>query len=334
MKTDGTTGTMSAEENADARRREKLARENEARSRQEGINRGVIFASIIGFAILLISGIIVYSVYKRDHNSLLSQMEAQKVTFSNTINSRDSVIGEWITTFADIEKNIAMIKEKQHIISINASNNELARDKKKLIVEDITYINTLLEQNKMKIALLTSQLNKSNGSITLLNKKIAELEESVKLSEGEISELKNSLVGKNFEIAQLNEQNTSLQSTIVQKDEKITNQTHELNKAFFACGTYKQLKAKGLLTKEGGFIGLGKSKSLLSNFSDSAFVQIDRVETKSIPVNSKSAKLLSEHPSSSYQYIRDKDKRIASIEISDPESFWKISKYAVVVITN
>jgi hypothetical protein len=62
-------------------------------------------------------------------------------------------------------------------------------------------------------------------------------------------------------------------------------------------------------------------------------MQIDITVTKSIPVNSKSAKLISEHPANSYQFIRDKDKKIVSIEITDPAQFWKISKYAVVELT-
>jgi len=48
----------------------------------------------------------------------------------------------------------------------------------------------------------------------------------------------------------------------------------------------------------------------------------------------KSARLISEHPANSYQLIRDKYKKIESIEITDPAQFWKISKYAVVEITN
>src|ERR1035437_10308218 len=135
------------------------------------------------------------------------------------------------------------------------------------------------------------------------------------------------------EIEQLNTEKSDLQSTVVQKDEKINTQTFEINKAFFACGTFKQLKAKGLLTKEGGFIGLGKTKTLAGSFPDSSFKQIDITVMKSIPVNSKSAKLISEHPANSYQFIRDKDKKIESIEITDPVQFWKISKYAVVEIT-
>ena len=124
-----------------------------------------------------------------------------------------------------------------------------------------------------------------------------------------------------------------MQDTIVKKVEKINTQTFEMNKAFYTCGTYKELKAKGLLTKEGGFIGLGKTESLTGNFPDSAFVQIDLTETNSISFNSKNAKLISEHPAGSYEFIRDKDKKIESVEIKDPALFWKNSKYAVVEIT-
>jgi regulator of replication initiation timing/tetrahydromethanopterin S-methyltransferase subunit F len=243
------------------------------------------------------------------------------------------VIGEWITTFGDIEKNIAMIKEKEHIISINSSNPELSKEKRQQVVEDIKYINSLLEQNKQKIVSLNAQLKKSGGTIKALQTRISELEASVKQSESEISDLKTTLLSKNFENEQLNTRNADLQNTVAQKEEKINTQTYEMNKAFFACGTFKQLKAKGLLTKAGGFIGLGKTKTLAGSFPDSSFKQIDITVTKSIPVNSKSAKLITEHPTNSYQFIRNKDKKIESLEITDPVQFWKISKYAVVETT-
>lgn len=330
MKNDENIDPRSAEEKAEARKREAIIRENEERKRQEGLKKGALTASIIGFIILLIAGIIVYSVYNRDHKQLLTQMGLQKNTFTEKLTSRDSAIGVWITSFDEIEKNIALIKEKEHIITMNASNKEFAKDRKQQVLEDITYINTLLEQNKQKIASLNARLNKSGGTIKALETKMTELEASVKQSEGDISDLKSTLVAKNFEIDQLNTKNTDLSNTIVQKEEKITDQTNELNKAFIVSGTYKQLKAKGLLTKEGGFIGLGKTKTLAGSFSDSLFKQIDITVTKSIVINSKNAKLITEHPASSYKFIRDKDKKVESIEITDPAQFWKISKYAVV----
>jgi len=330
MKIDENIDPKPVDDNAEARKKEALIRENE---KKEGIKKAVVTTSIIGFVVLLIAVIIAYSLYNHDHKLLLSQMEIQKNSFTDKIASRDSSIGDWITTFGDIEKNIAIIKEKEHIISTNSSNVELSKDKKQQILEDIKYINTLLEQNKKKIASLNSQLSKSGGTIKAQQNIITELEASVKQSESDISDLKTTLLSKKFEIDQLNTKNSDLQGTIVQKDEKINTQTYEMNKAFFACGTFKQLKAKGLLTKEGGFIGLGKTKTLAGSFPDSSFMQIDITVTKSIPVNSMSAKLITEHPANSYQFIRDKDKKIASIEITDPVQFWKISKYAVIEIT-
>jgi hypothetical protein len=328
MKTDENNSTNPVNENAGP------GKNNiEKTSRDEGVKKAVVRTSIIGFIILLVVGIVAFSLYSRDHKKLVNLMQEQKVSLTDKITARDSVIGEWITTFDDIEKNIIMIKEKEKLINLNSSNTEISNDKRLQVLEDIKTINTLLEQNKKKIASLNAQLKKSGGTIKVLQTKIAELEISMKQNETEISELKTALVDKKFEVEQLNTQMTVMQDTLARKDEKISTQTFEINKAFYTCGTYKELKAKGLLTKEGGFIGLGKTKSLTANFSDDAFTQIDITELKSIPVNSKSAKLISEHPEGSYELIRDSDKKIVSIDIKDPAQFWKISKYAVVEIT-
>jgi SMC interacting uncharacterized protein involved in chromosome segregation len=180
---------------------------------------------------------------------------------------------------------------------------------------------------------LNEQLKKSGGTIKGLQNKIADLEAAMKKSEIEISDLKTALTEKNFKIEQLNGRVTDMQVAIEQKDETISTQTAEINKAYVTAGTFKSLKAKGLVSKEGGFLGLGKNKSLQENFPDSLFSQIDITVTKTIPVNSKSAKLLTEHPTGSYAMIHEDKDKIAYIEITDPNQFWKISKYAVVEVS-
>jgi hypothetical protein len=333
MKTDENNKTNPENVNAGTNKNEEAKTDFEKKTRDEGVKKGVVTTSIISFIILLIAGIIGFSLYSREHNKLINLMEIQRTSLTGEITTRDSVISEWITTFDDIEKNIALIKEKEKVITINSSNAEIPKDKKLQVLEDIKLINTLLEQNKKKIVSLTAQLQKSGGTMKVLQNKISQLEASMKQNENEISELKTSLINKKFEVEQLNTQMIVMQDTIALKDEKISTQTNELNKAFYIIGTYKELKVKGLLTKEGGFIGLGKTKSLTGKFPDNSFIQIDITQTKSISVNSKSVKLITEHPAGSYEFIRDKNKVITSIEIKDPVLFWKISKYAVVEIT-
>lgn len=306
---------------------------NESKARKEGIKKGILTATIISVIILLAGVAVVYSLFNREHKEQLSLMATQKSTLTEQITARDSMIGEWISTFDQIEKNLVLIKEKEKIITTNSSDREFSKDKKQQILEDIKYINSLLDQNKKKIASLNAQLKKSGGTIKVLQEKIAELEASMKQSENEIAELRTVLADKNFAIEQLNTQMNGMQNTIVLKDDKISNQTYEMNKAFLASGTYKELKEKGLVTKEGGFIGLGKKISLLENFPDSSFSEINITETKTIPVNSKNARLITEHPAGSYEFIRDSNNKIVEyIEIKDPGQFWKISKYAVVDI--
>ena len=334
MKTDDDNTTNAASENAEIRRKEKVKIDLEKdMARDEGMKKGVLTTSVIAFIILLVAGIIVFLLYRGEHNKLLGLMETQKTSLTEEVTARDSVISLWVTTFDDIQKNITLIKEKEKLITVNSSNAEISNDKKHQVLEDIKAINTLLEQNKKKIAFLNAQLKKSGGTIQVLQTKISELEATMKQNENEISELKTSLVNKKFEVDQLNTKVVVMQDTIAKKDEKISTQTYEMNKAFYVCGTFKELKAKGLLTKEGGFIGLGRTETLTGKFPNNSFVEIDLTQMKLIPVNSKSAKLISDHPAGSYEFIRDKDKKIESIEIKDPALFWKASKYAVIEIT-
>jgi hypothetical protein len=308
------------------------SRNNERKAKKEGMKKGILTTALIALLLLVVAGFVVNSMYKTEQKKHVAIVENQKHSYTQLLTSRDSVINEWMLTFDEIEKNLATVKEKENIITMKSSDQEFSKDKKQQILKDIEYVNTLLDQNKKKIASLTAQLKNSGSTIKGLQVKIAELEASMKQSETEIADLKVALTKKDFEIGQLNTRMTEAQAAIVQKDEKITTQTAELNKGYIASGTYKALKAKGLISKEGGFLGLGRKESLHQDFAPGSFTQVDITSLKSIPVNSKSAKLITDHPTSSYVLVRDKDNKIASIDIKNPEEFWRISKYAVVEI--
>lgn len=332
MKTDEKPMAGSQNENGSGLNNEIYKKRVEKIARNEGVVKGAQIAALIALVLLIAAGVIFYSMYKREQQRQIAMMEDQKFSFTELLTQRDSTINDWVVTFDQIEKDLQLIKEKEKIITLNASDREFSKDRKQQILEDIKYINTLLDQNKKKIASLNDQLKKSGSKIKGLQNKITELEVAMKQSEIEITDLKTALTEKNFKIEQLNSRVNDMQVAIEQKDQTISTQTAEINKAYIAAGTFKTLKAKGLVTKEGGFLGLGKNKSLKENFPDSLFSQIDITVTKTIPVNSKSVKLLTEHPAGSYEMVHENKDKIAYIEITDPNQFWKISKYAVVEI--
>ena len=65
------------------------------------------------------------------------------------------------------------------------------------------------------------------------------------------------------------------------------------------------------------------------NFQDNFFKEINIKETTSFPLNVNKAQLMTEHPAGSYKLVEENEK-IAYLEITNPEEFWRVSKYAVV----
>jgi flagellar biosynthesis chaperone FliJ len=302
-------------------------------ARKKGRTSGILITGLVSLFILVAVGVVVYTLYSRERSRQLSLIESQRQSFAELLTARDSTINEWLTTFDQIEKDLATIVQKENMINVESTDSELSQDKRQRILEDIKHINTLLDLNKKKIAALNAELKKSGGTITGLQEKIAELEVTVKQRENEVMDLKLALTNKDFEIDQLNTRVTDLQTSVAQKDDEISKQTDEMNTGYLVYGTYKDLKDRGIVSKEGGFLGLGKKESLIENFPDSLFSQIDVTLTKTIPVNSKKVKLITEHPTTSYEMVHEDEKTIAFIEIKDPEEFWKISRYAVVEIS-
>jgi peptidoglycan hydrolase CwlO-like protein len=303
-----------------------------ADDRKKGFTRGAFVTGLVSLIILVTLGIVIYTLYNRERTRQIGLIESQRQSFAELLTARDSTINEWMTTFNQIERDLATVVQKENLINMESSGSELSQDKRQRILEDIQHINSLLDQNKKKIAALNAELRKSGGTIKGLQEKITELENMIKQRETEIADLKVTLTNKNFEIDQLNSKVNDLQISVAQKDEEINSKTTEMNTAYLVSGTYKDLRDRGIVSKEGGFLGLGRTEALIRDFPDSLFNQIDVTQTMTIPVNSRKARLISEHPTNSYEMVHKNEKTIAYIEIKNPDEFWKISKYAVVEI--
>jgi len=301
-------------------------------AKKEGVTRGLLISGIIGLVILVGTGLFVNSHFKQEQIKHVVQIEAQQKFFTTQLTQRDSVINDWLLTFDQIEKDMNLIKEKENIITVSSSESEFSKDKRGQVLEDIKYINTLLDNNKKKIASLSAQLKNSGGMIKGLQARVASLEMNIKQYEADITGLKETLVKKDFEIGQLNEQMTALEQSVSLKDEKIYVQAVKLNEAYFTSGTYRELKDKGIVTKVGGFLGFGRRESMARDLNDTLFARVDARELKTIPINARNAKLITRHPSDSYTLVQENPKMISYLEIKDPEQFWKNSRYAVVEI--
>ena len=87
-------------------------------------------------------------------------------------------------------------------------------------------------------------------------------------------------------------------------------------------GTKKELKEQQILVN---------GKVLQGNFNKEYFTKVDIRVDKEIKLYSRSAKMLTSHPSSSYTLQRDANKQYV-LRITDPQLFWSTSKYLVVLV--
>lgn len=243
---------------------------------------------------------------------------------------RDSLERVYIATLDEIDGNLDAIREKHGLLILGPnSNGDFVEPKKDQIINNITMINGLLEDNKNKIAKLEKSLDKYREGKKELVRSIELAKEKTLIQEKRILDLKQLLTERDFKIEELS-------FTVLNQNNQINDlsnankvQETKLNKTYFACGTYKQLKAKKIIKKEGGLLGIRKVKVLNENFDKEEFTEIDKSKTTSISMSGKDPKLITNHPEGTYEMERGSND-ITMLTIKDPENFWRISKYLVV----
>ena len=197
----------------------------------------------------------------------------------------------------------------------------------------------MISENKKTIEDLNQQLKSTKGRNVELNRMLVRLKDQlntqIEEKDQQIALLKDDLQKMNFTVEELNSDldtlrqvNSELALSNEEKEQMIEEQVSQINTAYIALGTDKELQETNIITKEGGFLGIGRTEKLSGNLDESSFTKIDIRETKTIPVEGKKIELVTPHPADSYK-INGEDK-IESIEITQPDKFWNNSKYLVV----
>ncbi|HTL82064.1 MAG TPA: hypothetical protein VL651_10185 [Bacteroidia bacterium] len=224
----------------------------------------------------------------------------------------------------DIQANLDEIKTKEKIITTDTAKGDVS-SRSSQITADISAIYDLMVKNKQKLATAKKQLKTSNLQIASMQETIDNLTKELADREVEITDLRDQLQALNLELS-----NLSMNYTEVQQQSDAQNA--ELHTAYYAFGTSKELTTQGVLTKEGGFIGIGKSQKLAEDLNTKYFTKIDITQLTEIPLNMKKAKLVTTHPATSYSFETGSDGTVTKLKIIDADKFWSVSKFCVIVV--
>jgi uncharacterized coiled-coil protein SlyX len=255
------------------------------------------------------------------------QLKAKQDSLERLGLTKDSSIIGFIESFNEIQGNLDSIKQKEGIISLTSQNTQESKaERTAKINEDIKAIYKLVEDNKRKVAALSKKLKGANVKVAELEKMIDNLNKQIVAKDAEIDKLKTDLANMNITVANLSASVDTLSKAKKEQAEKLEAQDKLMKTVYYVVGKKEDLVKLNILDKGGLF---SKSKVQAENFKSENFTKIDMTEVTVIELPAtKAAKFLTQHPASSYSLTVNK-KAAGKLEITDPATFWSISKYLV-----
>jgi hypothetical protein len=243
---------------------------------------------------------------------------------------KDEAINEFIRSVNDVQLMLDTIKMKENLINLSTQQSgELQVSAKDQIKNDITSIYGLLLKNKHQLDVLTRQLKASGMKVTELQVMVARLTKDIAEKNKEIEVLRDRLAKMDIVVETTNLKLDTLTNIVKTQSNQLNDQSQTisgqdaaLNTAYYIIGTSKELSKNGVI---------GKGDRILGDFNKSLFTKIDIRNVTEIPILSKKAKVLSNHPTTSYKLTGDK-KIIQALEITDYKAFWSNVKYLVIMV--
>ena len=278
----------------------------------------LVFLSLLSVALLTSCG------NGAQKDALKAQNDSLMVELSNRNAELDDIMG----AFNEVQEGFRQINEAENRVDLQSGSiRENSADK---IKEDIRFISEKLQSNREQIAKLEKQLKNSQYNSAQLKKAVANLTKELEAKQQQIETLQAELASKNIRIAELDDAVAGLSQNVSEltaeneaKAATVASQDKALNAAWFVFGTKSELKDQKILEKG----------DVLKNqdFNKDYFTKIDIRVDKEIKLYSKRAELLTNHPSGSYELVKD-DKGQLTLKITNPKEFWSVSRYLVIQV--
>lgn len=278
---------------------------------------------------LLFVGIclLAFAACKQDKPKTDLEAAQQRDSLTQVIAQKDNEINDLMSTMNEIEEGFREINEAENRLSLAKQGEGSNREQR--IRENLQFIQSTMKQNRELIAKLQRQLREGTIKGEQLQRTIDNLTKQMEEKDQQLQQLRAELDAKDIHIMDLDEKIANLNSNVntlaaegKQKSETINSQDKQLHSAWFVFGTKSELKEQRIYVD---------GKVLSSNFNRDYFTKIDIRVTKEIKLYSRSAKLLTAHPSGSYTLQPEANKQYV-LRITNPQQFWSTSKYLVILV--
>lgn len=291
----------------------------------------------ISYLVWLMIGLALMPACKRTNQMEQEAMRQDSINaaLQDSINTANAERDSLIELMTDIATGMDQIKELQDIVSVRNLGKETP-DKKKQLRDDIELIQQSIRKHKQRLNDLEKRLKQSTNYNSKMEKTIASLRQQLDEQQNTINGLTTQLEAAHIQIRNLNQSVDSLNTVnkVVTKEKEVaqeeskqlTAEVNNLNTCYYVIGSKKELKANKII--ESGF--LRKTKILQGDFEMSYFTKADRRTLSEIPLRSRKAQLMTNHPKDSYELIDRDGSKV--LHILNANRFWEKSNFLVVKV--
>lgn len=270
-----------------------------------------------------------------EHSSSYKKLQSQYDSLAMVSKQSDQNLEEMMTLINDIEQNFAEIREAENFVTLKKGGGDLTPSTKEEIRSNMEVIAQTLQKNREQLAKLNEQVKKNAIKSKALTDRIVKMTKELQVKESELTRLHDELARKDIRISELDSLNAGLTQnvrdlslTTEQQEKKLKQQESELYTGYYCFGSVSELKEQKILSGGGLFSSL---KVLPEGFNKDYFLAIDTREVTSISLFAKKARVRTNHPSSSYEFVDDADGNKV-LQILNKKLFWENSKYLVIEV--
>lgn len=246
---------------------------------------------------------------------------------------QDSLLDVFRGELESISSKVNEVSVRNGMLNFDATEGVVLS--KEVIMKQVESLDQLLSKNQSELDDLYNRMRQSKVKNSELEKLIASMQSRISQREEQIDQLMAMLGDKDILIENIKLAVDSFRRNNISLTEDLIEMDEEMHVVRYVVGENKELKEKGIITKEGGILGIGGTKKLdASQLDPSFFTVVDQRELQEIPLYSKKAKVITNHPETSYEWVMDSEGQVESLSIKDRKRFWSVSDYLVIEVSN
>jgi hypothetical protein len=245
------------------------------------------------------------------------------------VNQKDSNISAYLGEVNQIQDNLDRIKAREKMITINSGETG---SNKQAVVAEVKELDEWIVANDKKMNTLQGRLKKMTAKNANLSNIVMHLSQEIAIKDTEIAMLQANLSKANNDLSTVTASFHDSIVVIYMERAQVADLTSQMNTIYYVSGTMKQLKDNGVIDKQGGFIGIGRTAKVNPEINNSRYTQADLSVLNGISLNGKFKKFITTHPDNSYRITSSSDDNTDYVTITNPTAFWSESKYMVAVL--